>query len=143
MATERKERVQVVDEGGFERGKRVVEYSRPTYQVVVSRVIMLVWLVTAVISGLIGLRFVLKLIAANPQNAFANFIYDITAIFVNPFLTLTNAPTADNGTIIEISSLIAIAVYLLAAAVIVALIRIVLSGKGGVRRVTTYQRDED
>ena len=42
------------------------------------------------IVALLGLRFVLSLLGANPANAFANFIYSVTHPFVAPFFGLFN-----------------------------------------------------
>jgi uncharacterized membrane protein len=72
----------------------------------------LVWLVTGVIEGLIGLRFLLKLMAANPDNSFAEFIYGFTDVFVLPFRGLTATPSAE-GFVLEIHSVIAMLVYML------------------------------
>lgn len=72
-----------------------------------------IWLVAVVLEVLIAFRVFLKLIAANPQSGFASFIYNITAPFLAPFAGLTSTPAADNGAVLEISSLIAMAVYAL------------------------------
>lgn len=84
------------------------------------------WLGFAILEGLIGLRIVLKLIAANPQNAFANFVYSVTTAFLSPFLGLTITPAA-NGVVVEISSIIALFVYFLLAALVQRLLWIVFS----------------
>ena len=46
---------------------------------------------------LLGMRFVLHLIAANPDSGFAVFIYGITGVFVAPFKGLIGTP-ASGGT---------------------------------------------
>ena len=43
-----------------------------------------------IIISLLGLRFILALLGANPANAFANFVYGITHPFVVPFFGLFN-----------------------------------------------------
>lgn len=65
-----------------------------------------------ILNGLIGLRFLLKLMAANPANPFAAFIYGITYPFLYVFQGLTRTP-AFEGIEIEFFSLIAIGVYFL------------------------------
>lgn len=82
------------------------------YQLV--RASEIIWLITWVIEGLIGLRVVLKLIAANPNAPFAEFIYNATSLFLFPFFGLTGTPAA-NGSILEVPSLIAMIVYALLA----------------------------
>jgi uncharacterized membrane protein len=70
----------------------------------------IIWLITGILEALIGIRVLLRLIAANPNAGFAAFIYDLTAVFLAPFLGLTTDPAA-NGAVLEISSLIAMLVY--------------------------------
>jgi len=71
-----------------------------------------IWLVLGLLETLIGLRFLLKLIAANPDNPFANLVYNFSYVFVFPFLGLTATPAA-GGMVLEISSLVAMLVYAL------------------------------
>jgi uncharacterized membrane protein len=71
-----------------------------------------VWMILGLIEAFIGLRILLKLWAADPGNAFAKFIYDVSQIFVGPFLGLTQTPAA-GGMVLEISSFIAMIVYAL------------------------------
>jgi uncharacterized protein YggT (Ycf19 family) len=77
-----------------------------------------VWLIFGVIEGLIGLRVLLKLMAANPNNAFASMIYGTTAVFLAPFRGLTVEPSA-GGIVLELSSIIALGVYAMLAWVVV------------------------
>jgi YggT family protein len=74
----------------------------------------IIWLLFGLILGLIGLRVVFKLIAVNPDNPFAALLYKVSDFFVAPFASLTGAPTA-GGMVLEISSIIAMIVYLLIA----------------------------
>jgi len=95
-------------------------------------------LVVGIIEGLIAIRIVLKLIAANPDNAFANLIYGLSGIFVDPFLTLTASPST-GGVVLEIPSLIAMAVYALLGWAIVKVVGIVFSPSRA-RAKSTYDR---
>ena len=70
----------------------------------------LVWLFLGILEALLGLRFILKLIAANPDSPIAAFIYNVTSIFLAPFAGLTGTP-ALGGMVLEISTLIAMVVY--------------------------------
>jgi YggT family protein len=72
------------------------------------------WFVFGIIEALLGLRFALKIIAANPENPFASTIYAITAPFMFPFRDLTVTPSA-GGIVLELNTLIAMAVYALIA----------------------------
>ena len=72
----------------------------------------LVWLLLGILEALIALRVLFKLIGTNPENTFAAFLYGITGLFVAPFQSLIGAPAA-GGMVLEISSIIAMVVYLL------------------------------
>ena len=86
-----------------------------------SRIIGLIQLGFVILCGMIGLRFILKLMAANPASPFAQFVYFFTAPFLWPFQGITYTPTFA-GIEIEFFSLIAIAVYILIAWIITRLI---------------------
>jgi uncharacterized membrane protein len=72
---------------------------------------------------LLGIRFVLHLIAANPNSGFAVFIYGITGAFVAPFKGLIGTP-ASGGTTLEVTTLIAMAVYALFVWVVIRVLSI-------------------
>lgn len=72
-----------------------------------SQIIALIFFVLEVA---IAFRVGLKLIAANPASLFANFVYQMTELFLAPFAGLTVSPTAE-GAVLEIPALIAMAAY--------------------------------
>ena len=72
----------------------------------------IIWSILSLLEILLGLRFMLKLIGANAISGFAVFIYGITGPFVAPFTALVGTPTF-GGTILEVTTLIAMAVYAL------------------------------
>ncbi len=76
------------------------------------KISQLIWLAFGVLEGLIGLRILLKVMAANPASPFAHLIYAATQPFLLPFVGLTVTPAA-NGVVLEISSIIALFVYAL------------------------------
>ena len=73
-----------------------------------------IWLGLGIVEALIGLRVLLKLIAANPESPFAAFIFNVSAIFLFPFAGLVGTP-ASGGMALELSSIIAMLVYALLA----------------------------
>jgi YggT family protein len=77
-----------------------------------NRTMQFVWLIAGVLEALIGIRILLKLMAANPASGFARFIYGTTDLFLAPFTNLIATPQM-NGAVLEISSLIAMLVYAL------------------------------
>ncbi len=74
----------------------------------------------------LGLRFVLKLIAANASSGFADFIYGVTHPFIAPFAGLIGTPTS-GGTVLEITTLIAMAVYALLFWIVIQVIAILMA----------------
>jgi YggT family protein len=88
---------------------------------------------------LLGLRFLLKLIAANPDSGFAVFIYGITGLFVAPFHALIGTPTYQ-GAIFEATTLIAMAVYALLFWVLVRVI-LVATSQTSARTITRSPRE--
>lgn len=146
-----REEIHTADAAGFERHRQVVRddtglehreesvLNRGSERLLMlAKATQLVWLVFGVIEGLIALRFVLRLIGANPQNSFANLVYSLSAVFVGPFLTLTVSPAAGK-IVLEIPSLIAMAVYALVGWAIVRILRIVFAPTSA-RSVSTYDR---
>jgi YggT family protein len=98
----------------------------------------LVWLLVGIIEALIGARVVLKFIAANPENAFAQFVYNASAVFLAPFFGLTGSPAA-GGSVLEVPSLIAMAVYAFVGWGLVQLAGM-LFGRSVTRSTSTYDR---
>jgi hypothetical protein len=141
MSTERREHVQVVNDEGYERQQRVVEYAPPLQQVLVSRISQLMWLMGALIIGIIVFRFIFLLIAANAANAFVDLIYDITDILVAPFMGIVNSPVFDNGARIDLDSLFAIIVYALGTWLLVTVFRLIFADSQHVRKVSTIERE--
>jgi len=78
------------------------------------RVTQLVYWIFGLIEGLIAIRFVLKALGANPSAGFAEFIYGMTGILVAPFVGLFGNPQS-GGTVLELSSIVALIVYALVA----------------------------
>lgn len=74
----------------------------------------MIWLLWGLLEAVLALRVVFKLIGVNAANPFASLLYNVTNLFVAPFASLTGAPSA-GGMVLEISSIIAMIVYLLIA----------------------------
>ena len=80
-----------------------------------------VYLVFGGLEGLIVIRFVLRLLGANPGAPFTSFIYSITFPFVAPFYGVFGTP-AYEGVAVEPHSLLALAMYALLAWLLVQLL---------------------
>ncbi|MGB3493356.1 MAG: YggT family protein [Elainellaceae cyanobacterium] len=79
------------------------------------------WLVGMLVT-LLAIRFLLRLLGANPDNGFAHLINQLSAPFVAPFSTLFISPTAE-ANIFDVNVLIAIAIYSLLGYLGVSLVR--------------------
>jgi uncharacterized protein YggT (Ycf19 family) len=86
----------------------------------------LISLVIGIIAILIAIRVVLKLLAANTESSFTQLIYSVTGPLVGPFLNIFGTPAAGNGAVFEISSILAIAIYLLVGWLLTKLVLLVL-----------------
>jgi len=135
---ERRERV-VTDGAGAEHRERSVHDAGGERQQRLDRVLQLVWLFVGIVEALIGARVVLKFIAANPENAFAHFIYNTSALFLAPFFGLTGSPAA-GGSVLEVPSLIAMAVYAFVGWGIIQLAWLVFGRSTTQSTSTTYDR---
>jgi YggT family protein len=95
-----------------------------------------IYLVLAVVEGLLAIRFVLKLLAANPQAGFAQLIYGVTDPLHAPFAGLLTNPTSASANKLEITALVAMAVYALLGWLLVKVVGMVLN-----RTVTRSRED--
>lgn len=67
--------------------------------------------ITGVLLILLAFRFVLALLGANPNNAFARFIYDLSYPFVAPFFNLFGYRLHYGISRFEVYTLVAMLVY--------------------------------
>jgi YggT family protein len=83
------------------------------------------WLV-GMLELLLLIRFLLRLLDANPKNEFAQLINNLSAPFIAPFSSLFISPTSDGGTnIFDINIVIAIVAYALLSYLVVSLLRLI------------------
>lgn len=68
-------------------------------------------LVTTLIEGLLGTRFILKLFGASTQSIFVKWVYETTLPLLNPFLGMFPSPKITGGFAIEFTTLVALAIY--------------------------------
>jgi len=74
----------------------------------------MIWILLGILEALIALRFLLKLIGANPESPIVALIYGFTYLFLFPFEGMTATPAA-GGMVLELSSLFAMGIYALIA----------------------------
>lgn len=140
MSADRNEKIVIEQDGNHVHEKRVVKDVNLENRQAVAKVVQLVWLVFGILEALIGLRIMLKLIAANPNSAFTSFIYRLTDIFLWPFQNIVANPSIQNS-VIELTSLIAILVYALIGWAVARLIWL-LFYRRSTTSVTSYHRDD-
>lgn len=104
------EKVRVHRHGSSEYVERVVDNPAAAQRSFTYQVTGLLWLMLGALESLLALRLILKLMAANPANAFASFIYALSDLFIWPFVGLTVTPSAF-GMVVEIHTIIAMVVY--------------------------------
>jgi len=69
-----------------------------------------VYLLFGIIEVLVALRLVLRVLGANAQAGFAQFIYGLSTPLVAPFLGLFGSPQA-GANVLEMQSIVALVVY--------------------------------
>jgi hypothetical protein len=88
---------------------------RPLY-----RATQVVWYIAGIIETLLGLRFILRLIGANPAAGFVDAVYTVNQPLMAPFRNIvSNAQVS--GSVFDWNNLIAMAVYWILAWAIVRL----------------------
>jgi len=104
--------------------KRVQTESAPDAESIVQNII---WYILGLMEVLIGLRFVLKMLGANPASSFVDVIYNVTGVLTAPFDSIfgvTKTTTGTTQSVFEPSILVAAIVYALIAWGIVKIITI-------------------
>ncbi len=98
--------------------RRAVVYER---DYTLSKIIQAIWLFVGFLEIMLAIRFLLRLLAANPENPFAVFTYGLTGPLVWPFVTLFGTPQA-GGSVFEWYTIFAMVFYWLLAWLITKLI---------------------
>ncbi len=136
---DRYEETHEVREPGVDREETYVRDVAAERRQTLYQISALIGFFFGILEGLIGIRILLRLIGANPQNPFASLVYNFTALFLAPFNGLVPTPAA-GPLVLEVSSLIAILVYALVAWAIIRLIWL-LFDQPGARSVSRYERN--
>ena len=127
-----------IDAGSSAHRQLVHTETRAPREAIAGRV---VYYVFGVIEVLLALRFVLRLLGANPKSGFVEFIYAVSGFFMLPFDAVFKTQRVAGATF-EWSVLVAMAAYALIAWGIVALIGAV-SPRRSSETVERVERSED
>ena len=140
VAMDRREETVVTQQPGYAATEQVTRDVAAERRLGSALVTQIIWAILGLLEVLLGLRFVLKLIAANANSGFAAFIYGITKPFLAPFTALVGTPQS-GGTIFEVTTLIAMAVYALFFWVVVRVIPIAVD-RPSARTVSRSVREQ-
>ncbi len=101
--------------------KTVVQDDSVSSSVLIKRIIY--YITGFIVVFLLG-RVILQLLAANQGNAFVDFVYTIGGFFAAPFYGIFGYEPSYGDSILEISSIVAIFVYMIVGAGIAKLVTI-------------------
>lgn len=125
VAVDRREETVTTQQPGYAATQQVTRDVAAERRLGIAQVVSIIYTILGVLQILLGLRFVLKLIGADPNTGFAAFMYGITGPFLAPFAGML--PSWSSGaTNLEVNTLIAMAVYALFFWVVIRIIPIVL-----------------
>ena len=123
VPVDRREETVVTQQPGYAATEQVTRDVAAERQQTLFQINRIIWSILALLEILLGLRFMFKLIGANPDSGFAALVYGITNLFVGPFALLVGTP-ASGGMSLELTTLIAMGIYALITWGIVRVIQI-------------------
>lgn len=77
-----------------------------------------------IIETIISLRFVFKLVGANSSNWIVKFVYELSNIFVHPFVGVLDGDWNIGRFCIDVDALVALLIYMIVAFVVVEVIKV-------------------
>lgn len=95
-------------------------------QLAVWRAQRVIYYIFGLIEAIIAIRFVLKLIGANPASAFTQGVYGVSWVFVFPFNNVVSNLNLGGNAVIEWFSIVAIIVYMLGSWALAKLISLLI-----------------
>ena len=140
VSVDRREEMVVTQQPGYAASEQVTRDVAAEGRLRGALVTQIIGAILLFLEILLGLRFLLKLIAANPNSGFAVFIYGITEPFLAPFKALVGTPTS-GGTVLEVTTLIAMAVYALLFWVVIRVVQIA-ANRPSARTITRSTREQ-
>lgn len=112
VSVDRREETLVTRQPGFAATEQVVMDVAAERRLSLDRFNRIMFTILVFLEILLSFRFVLRLIAANPESGFAVLVYGFTGLFTAPFNGLIALPTI-HGSLVEVTTLIAMVVYAL------------------------------
>ena len=140
VSVDRREETVTNQQPGYSSSERVTRDVAAEQRLNFFQIKRVLYTVLGILQITLGLRFALKLMAANPDSGFSQFIYGITGPFSAPFTGLVATPAA-KGSVLEVTTLIAMAVYALLFWIVMRVILIAID-RPSARTLTRSVREE-
>lgn len=140
VAVDRRDETVTTQQPGYAATEQVSHDVAAERRMGMSRIVRIIYTLLGLLEIFLGLRFFLKLIAANPESGFSVFVYGITAPLIAPFAGLIGTP-AYGSMIFEATTLIAMGVYALLFWGIIQGVRII-ADRPSARSVTRTTREQ-
>ncbi len=94
----------------------------------------------SVVEVALGLRFILKLFGANPNNDFVSWLYSMTSVLLDPFRGIFPTKVFENKYIFEFVTLFAMLIYAMLALLIIAVINAVTEPATPTKKTTIIKK---
>jgi uncharacterized protein YggT (Ycf19 family) len=120
-----------------EKQKQVFDDSYQHRLNLINRTTQIIYFLLGLVEVLLTLRFVFRLINADATTGFANFIYNFTRPFVEPFQGIFNDQALSQVGKLEFSTLVAVVIYALVGYGIVRLLYVLFAPKRSSEEVYT------
>ena len=104
------------------------------------RTARIIYFVMGFLEVLLALRFLFRVIGADSSNGLVSFIYNLTGAFVAPFNGIFNDQSLQRGNVVEISTLLAMALYAILTYGIIQLLYLLLTPNRSSRSVFSTTR---
>jgi hypothetical protein len=140
VAVDRREETVATSQPGYTTTEQSVRDVAAEHRMNVYQITRLVWTILGLLEVMLGLRFLLKLVGANGASGFGTFVYGTTGLFVKPFAGLVSTWTSGDS-ILEVNTLVAMAIYALLFWGIVRVLSMVMEHSGS-RTVTRTTREQ-
>lgn len=140
VAVDRREETVVTQQPGYAATEQVTRDVAAERRLALFQFNRILWTSLGILEVLLALRFALKLIGANPDSGFAVFMYGLTGLFTGPFTGLT-ASWFSGETVVEVTTIIAMAVYALFIWGVVRILPII-TDRPNARTVTRTTREQ-
>ncbi len=139
--------VETVRQGYYDASGNLMEREEQVYDDpyarrmnTLDRTSRIIYFIMGAVQVVLALRFLFRVLNADSTNGFASFIYKLSAPFVGPFNGITNDQGLGQGSVVEISTLIAMVVYAILTYGLIQLLYLLLTPNRSTRDVFSTTR---